>query len=668
MGSRASTGSQTLRPEGGFVALVGYLMQILGGAQDYVACLTARKDEPADGGFQTLLSFEHEAHGQDFAAVAGTPTGGLTRTLTQYKFSLQPNKYTITPNELEEITKALRQGEEAANRGDRLPTRFVLRTNRPLSPESRKAFDSAKAGEPSTLLTTKTVREQVAGKRVTRRVARDPDFGRVLAVLDYQHFDPDRARRELEDYARRFGVYQTDELDRGVDRVISLLFGAATSYGSKQVRREDFEQSLVGFRAPRQLTTEALAPLLSAELARQRRQVLGVEPPRFLVPRSAARDLAGRAEEALVVIIGDGGCGKSVVLWEAVQAAVQAAGPARRLASLITGAGADTGNGLATLVAAWRTKEDAPPGTDSDDVAVQRLIRANPGVDPPILVLGLDGVDEVPYDQSWRHRAGRLIRYFWELHQNPRGVPPARLYVTCRSRGDVEPFIGSRGGHGVVGRPIRYVTVGEFSDGELAVVCRRTAGVDPGVADTLLRAIAARTPGPYDAGAVADDPYSPEPLGFTAVAGAALGAALDALRVIRHPILWHHFSEMSQSEQAALLGGAPHALDGLADRYLDWFARRAQSRRDFTPADVRIVLGAVAKRCANPEVSYEPSDWNVPARDASGWGDVFVRKLFHEAVSSGMIDEIPSAGGGSGKAPGSWRWRHPFVAGRLAET
>lgn len=51
--------------DGGLFALVGYLQQMLGGASDFVRCISPKR-KAGPGEFQTLISFETEASGQDF--------------------------------------------------------------------------------------------------------------------------------------------------------------------------------------------------------------------------------------------------------------------------------------------------------------------------------------------------------------------------------------------------------------------------------------------------------------------------------------------------------------------------------------------------------------------------------------------------------------------------
>ena len=143
-----------LPPEGGYVALVGFLAQMLGGAQDFVRCVSPGAST-SDGGFNVLLKFEHEVHQQDVVVTGADPGGQRRRVLIQYKYSLNPPRYPIEPGELEDITGGLRTGEEAANREEELPTDFVLRTNRPLSRDSGRALRAAQNGEPDKVLTTR---------------------------------------------------------------------------------------------------------------------------------------------------------------------------------------------------------------------------------------------------------------------------------------------------------------------------------------------------------------------------------------------------------------------------------------------------------------------------------------------------------------------------------
>jgi hypothetical protein len=265
-----NSGGSSAAPDGGFAALTGFLHQMLGAAQAYVrAAEPGRKSD--DGGVATLLCFEHEVHQQDTAAVTADARGTRRRTLTQYKVSLSPAQYPIRPTELRKIADGLRKSRDAADRVAEMPTRLVLRTNRPLSPQSCSLLNAANPAVASPQYVRRKVSRGDGGPS-SRQQRKRP----LLAGLRVEQFDARAAREELEAYAARFGMYQDDELAAGVRRVVDRLFETATSQADHRISRADFDRALAGYASPRPLTIAEHTPRLLEDLNRQRGSQLGV--------------------------------------------------------------------------------------------------------------------------------------------------------------------------------------------------------------------------------------------------------------------------------------------------------------------------------------------------------------------------------------------------------
>ena len=391
----------------------------------------------------------------------------------------------------------------------------------------------------------------------------------------------------------------------------------------------------------------------------QQGQVLGIGRADDLTRRDLLDGVGDLYNDALVVFEGEGGCGKSVLLWEVLLNALEPAGAERRLGAALVAVD-DPRLDLARLVASWRTAAgDLPVGDDTEEVALRRLAEANPGGRPPVLLLGLDGVDEMPSDAPWQHRIERLINFFWEMHRRDGGVPLARLYVTCRSKHDIHRFVASRGTGQVLGRPPRFVVVGEFTDRELISLCGRTPQLDRDAARMLRRSLAT---GQAAARFAAADPYVPEVVG-----GAAVERVSDeAMAALRHPVMWGRFAELPPGEQLGALRGSPGSLRALATKYLGWFYWKVRLRLGREQSDAETALTAVAEHCREAAASYAPADWDAPVQRAvPDWGKAMSRKLFREASGSGLVVRVPTAGGASAARPEAWRWRHAFVLSAL---
>ncbi len=115
---------------GGFFALVGYTQQMLGSAAQFVRCL-APAPPPNQEGWEVVQSFEVETHGQDAKFVSGR------LVLTQYKVSVNPDRYPIGPAALEKIAASFQKSEGKCEKLSLEPIERILRSNRPLSSTAR---------------------------------------------------------------------------------------------------------------------------------------------------------------------------------------------------------------------------------------------------------------------------------------------------------------------------------------------------------------------------------------------------------------------------------------------------------------------------------------------------------------------------------------------------
>ena len=164
---------------------------------------------------------------------------------------------------------------------------------------------------------------------------------------------------------------------------------------------------------------------------------------------------------ALAIVHGPGGCGKTIALFKALdQRLSDAAGPAGMII--------ERPRTLAHVLDSWR---NAQPTSGSPAETLRQLRLANPDVARPVLVMGLDGLDEV--SEPERAEAEALIRHFHAMHlelHRSQIEPDGLLIVTCRNRDDLDRVIAPRGTGGVPPSAIPDFDVGEFTDEELAAV------------------------------------------------------------------------------------------------------------------------------------------------------------------------------------------------------
>jgi hypothetical protein len=304
-------------------------------------------------------------------------------------------------------------------------------------------------------------------------------------------------------------------------------------------------------------------------------------------------------------------------------------------------------NSFSELVDRWR---GAAP-TLRDDLALQRIEQANPHTKRPILLLGLDGVDEMHVSSAFRDAAGRIIDFFWNLHQqfkNSKDPPPICLVVSCRRQQDVDKYIQTVTGLGVAGKPPKYLPFERFSLSEIQTLLRQTGAVSPPVVEKLIRATDPDLNQEYPEDSLACDQR-----------------AVTSLSLIRHPILWRCFVSLTPANQSALVDGDLGAQDALAAHYLQWFSQRAQQRLNLSQSDAEIALCAVAQKCISGETNYRFDFWEDAIIGTSCCSKSDARNLYREGLSAGFIEDLPPSGGQQALFQQLWVWRYTFLWSHL---
>jgi hypothetical protein len=585
-------------------ALAGFVHQMLGTASDYIRYISGLKS----GGrtrFETMI-IEIEASGQDSELKGVTAKGGSVRELSQYKFSMSPDEHQIYPRELRQIAQALK--DSARRRGPNkqpghIRTDLVLRSNRKLSNEAQSLLGKLK--------------------------------------IKYERYNETEARSNLEAHASRFGVYGPDKLDHGIRNVIGYLVRLAQSPEPRAIKNDEFDQALTNLADPRSIAIGDAADRLQEQLKDQISERLGLKESSLVFRSSVETAMREWAYDALIGITGNGGCGKTTALWQILTATVSKEAIPRRLAHLIFAK--DIPSEFGNLIERWRG------GTSSavdSEIGMTMLSRANQGTAPPILMLGLDGVDEIGDSDPLCPTVKRFIRYFWRLHQHHKKInepPPARLIVTCRDRQDLERFIEFETGIRLDDRP-RCESVEEFSDPELLKLLQGESSAGDGPAKRLREALEANLgAGDEEAFPIARIAYEHD--------------AAACLPIIRHPILWHCFSRLSPLHRQGVIHGSNLAYGELAKEYFDWFNRKARGRRQFKFSDIDASLSSLALKYS--DASHPRAGWYQCVTDEIGCSRGQAADFYDEAVSSALIIALPQ---------NLWRWRHAFLVDYLRKS
>ncbi len=552
--------------DGGFFALAGYVHQMLGTAADFARCLSGKAADA--GGFETILCFETEAYGQDESVIGFTAEKQKKRVLTQYKYSADPEKNTIGPAKLEEIVKRLRASAAKANKTEKLETDLVLCTNRPLT----------------------------SGARNTS----------AYKAIRYEQYEASKAKLELESYAAGFGTYTLDELNVGVQRAIQYLLQVATN-PSTRLTQSAFEEYLIGHKQPRSLALPQAALARRVDLQQLGTESLNLTPSNLAERETLKGAIGDWTNDAIVVFVGDGGCGKTTALWHLLWEATDIASP-QQLAGMMISQG-QASESFGAVIERWRGAESGA-SSSPDDVALERIKHANPSVAPPIVLLGLDGIDETQ-SSIWRDTAARLLRFFWGLHVRAKtnGIAPfARLVVSCRERAEVERLLPSPTGAGVTWAAPRYVRFGQFEVGELIDVVERSA-IDPPVADRILQWLSAKIEATeMDSGSLA-------------LSISSLGPSLPSLELLRHPIFWRSFCSLDAHAQNGFLDGSPEAQDQLGTAFLNWFCDRVHHRLRIETGYVPHALRRLADAFSDSALTHRCDEWMRCLQETVGYAE-----------------------------------------------
>jgi energy-coupling factor transporter ATP-binding protein EcfA2 len=609
--------------DGGKWALAGFLYQIVGTLSITARALTGIRNDNAwdevdalvalignGGGLQT----HHEQLGQD--AVFTTRDQYV---IAQFKYSSTPTK--IRRSELLDIIRKLdRSAQQAASEGQ-MVTACVLVTNREF---------------------TTGVRAAEGLWEHERSQEREYD-------LRCHHASLQNLRAKFHEFCERFGVLDR-EIEPGADRLIGRVLRQTGELFGASIGEEHILESLTGCPGARPLTVSAVAPRCSSQLNEFAESVGIARPNDTLIRREVLRDIARAiTERALVTIYGDGGCGKSIVLWQLLTELLQQSTGC----VMITLAKNLPRSWITNTVHEWRGLPAGTRPSDDRETAIRRLEVANSNLSRQIIWLGVDGLDEGVTLADQRSLVQEIVRWFWTKDrecQETGHAPPATLVVSSRCKDDLAtqwldvPYDYS-------GERPRSIAVGDFSAQEVAMALRLTfAEFYPGFA----------SPHPEGLG-LQDIDYSDLPFSDAPPYPPSASLHPDVLEALRHPAMWRALLNLERTLQVRAVQGERQAIHNLAHEFIKWFywklGRREQSFLSFGEALFIDILCSIAAHTTSTAAYSRDSDWTRPACHNGRMGGREATTLYDEALSGGLITEDASL---------SWRWRHMIVYEYLA--
>lgn len=586
--------------DGGLTALGGFLHQTVAALGLKAAAFQAYDDAPSSkGDLEMVLGFakdgdvRYEDEDQDISirdVLHGEQPGYI---LVQLKYSSLSPRPPITANELKKILSRLQASEVKVRAQGRQVTGYSLLTNRPLNAGARRLVDACHL----------------------------PFF--VVSSLPERYWE-----ERLRQFARRFSCIDP-EIDMGIRQSLGDLLLKATNpryYGEPVITREMLIEAFTGWHAAHELTPEIVAAKGQQQLSELFTQPFHLEEQPLLVRQSIHEQLSALVEQhAFVVLSGGGGNGKTAALWQWMSDSLLSELPTQQgIYYCLSPAQWVQEDFLAHQFCTWaHVPTDhywhrLEPGQVLQRLEIARTARARaPSVGHPILVLGLDAVDEA-FREGDRNVLRNLLMWFWKQEVQLRQQPRATLIVTCRNAKELAVrWLDIASPYEDEPQPFREVevSVDEFSADELVAVAR-----------LHLPVFAARFARTYR---VMEVPFSivsgQKLLSFDArqysllvasvgeISGEMEGAGIpwtdspslqpmdaEVFEALRHPTLWHCLLEVDGAMQSRILDGEAEALAHLATRFLSWFCYKVQARGKRAPHENMIEVLKVMRKLFPP--------------------------------------------------------------------
>jgi len=662
-----TSSDESTEADGGRTALGGFLYQIVG-VLGLAAWADQPRPNPSRGDVEELLAvvggsrIGHEVFGQDAALLQQLGVSGQdTCALIQFKYSAQSRPPALGKQEFLTILDRLRASTIQARQRGQQVTSYFLVTNRHLGPSAVTIRDTVLAGNADASLGGRDYSPIVQGLH-------------VIGQVELARWDD-----ALRTFAARHGVLGA-EVRRGMDALTGSVLRRTTEDEHTWIERQDLVDAFTGSREARTLTYADVAPHSRERVNRFPTGLSSTEPVR--------RDLLARlgrlaTTRALVVLHGQGGCGKTVTLrqWAYDLAfSPSDSGACTDIASA-NSVGSDW---IAWLVAEWANlPADHPRRREGLEQALSRLEVANVGVGaaPPILHLAIDGLDDdVVARADVRRAIAPIVEWFQREDQRAlqQELPPrATLVVTYRELDTFsqEWLWGHVYGDDELGGQLAALEAADFTVDELVEAAENgvRAGVLPeGVVARLRVTLQRAGPGPFGPSAAVTGSSDAPRLGTSllgsrligsgtpAVGGMASsrGADNEIVLALVHPALWGTYHGLPQGMHLRVLDRDVEAVRHLCQSYVARFYSKAWRRGQhagLNQRDCQAVLSRIAHQ-TDATTWTDRRGWIELARTTGATTDGQATILYNEAVSWGLVI----------KEGERWRWRHGFVRAYLA--
>jgi hypothetical protein len=646
--------SVAFHQDGGKAALAGFLYQILG----YVGLkASVRCSENYDNGdvMEALIKvvregrIEHEGSGQD-VVIRTISEAGEGLTLVQFKYSRRRPPRPVYRAEYNEIVEKLVASTEQAKADGCFVAGHFLVTNRKVPARSVTGGSGRKRGSTGADSRALGAKNQSLNKRIRRakstwKAHREDAVRKSLRILS--NLPSDHWSVKLKEFAARYGC-EDHEVEAGVDRLVGQVVRGTAEAGERTIEEADLIEAFTRWRTSTALTYRNLQDRSIETVGRFSQLFYRGHLVRQRILDELSREASQRA---LVILEGPGGTGKSTALADWARSVAKST--PRKIGALTWVLCAnETRRGLINHVICECS--GLPPvqherRTNSADLALKRLEIALPDADHPVLVLGLDGVDEDEEFSDQPQAVREILRWFWEEDvriDRDAILPRATVIVTCRRADEITDNWLNLDASGFVApsRPPAIIQVRDFTPTELL----RAAQLDFVLAyDRIYNSLKSlrRLPATEQNDLI-------EPLGVGRAVDSAAFVDKEVLDSIFHPAMWRALLDLDSEEvRTKVLDGDPAAIGQLAKSFTHtWFCRRARKRNlgRLCADEIVRVLGEISRGTHGKSEFLEyREDWLMPAKNFAS--DSEARALYKEAISAGYIHEVESF---------RWRWRH----------
>lgn len=299
----------TDRTESGRYALAGFLYQIVGSGVEGLKLAKYEKN----GQENEIL--ELEQLGQDLVGRPANAPG--TIRLIQFKYS--STNAIINPSELRTILQIFlacvhEAGENVSN------CTYELRTNRGLHSDIDNWF-SAKGNKDH-------IKLQAAIRATSQSGEVDSldEICKIFERFDYRHLTDADLKSTLDDSAAKLGMLE-EEIDGGVNRLIGFLARKSAEPGERRILPIEIRSEFAGHpNAIEMLSNESTKIILKdVDDFQQDEACKSSGAARALIiKRSKTQDIIlALLKYPVVVVYGEGGCGKSIAVAHALLSCLQ---------------------------------------------------------------------------------------------------------------------------------------------------------------------------------------------------------------------------------------------------------------------------------------------------------------------------------------------------------